>query len=139
MNFSVNRLRQCIEPDYRKKISISRQCELLNLSRSTYYYKPAKADDLTLKLLRLIDEEYTSHPFLGTRRMAKYLEKMGYPVNRKRVQRLYYILGIEAVYPKKNTSKVCPENKIYPYLLKGLSIDCCNQVWSTDITYTHPR
>lgn len=134
----VNKRRSLIDSTH-GQISINRQCDLINLSRSSYYYKPVGIDDLTLLLLRLVDEEYTRHPFLGTRRMKTYLRELGYPLNRKRVQRLYRLLGIEAVYPKKNTSKACPEHKIYPYLLRGLSIDYIDQVWSTDITYIRLR
>lgn len=85
--------------------------------------------------MKLIDEEYTRHPFLGTRRMKKYLNKEGYPVNRKRVQNLYRHMGIEAVHPAPNLSKPNKEHAIYPYLLRGKTITHCNQVWSTDITY----
>jgi len=86
-------------------------------------------------VMNLIDEEYTRHPFLGTRRMREYLNSMGYTVNRKRMQRLYHQMGIEAVYPKKNLSKPNKENTIYPYLLRGETITHNNHVWSTDITY----
>ncbi len=130
----ANKRRLCIDSS-NDKISITRQCNLINIPRSTYYYKPVDADELTLHLLRLIDEEYTRHPFLGTRRMRVYLRELGCQVNRKRIQRLYKLLGVEAVYPKKNTSKASTEHKIYPYLLRGLSIDYSNHVWSTDITY----
>ena len=86
-------------------------------------------------LLQLIDEEYTRHPFYGTRRMCVFLRKNGHRVNRKRVQRLMRILGLEGVAPGPNTSKAHPQHKIYPYLLRGLDIVRPNQVWSTDITY----
>jgi len=112
---------------------------LLGLPRSSYYYRPHTVDDLTLTLLKLIDEEYTRHPFLGSRRMVHYLNRLGYPVNRKRIQRLYSILGIEAIYPKRNLSKRNHEHIIYPYLLRGLPITYCNQVWSTDITFIRLR
>ena len=138
MQSLVNKRRLCIDST-NDKLSVSRQCDLINLPRSTYYYKAVDLDDLTLQLLRLIDEEYTRHPFLGTRRMRIYLRELGYPVNRKRIQRLYKVLGIEAVYPGKNTSKASAKHKIYPYLLRGLSIDYCDQVWSTDITYIRLR
>lgn len=85
--------------------------------------------------MNLIDEEFTRHPFYGTRRMTAYLRYLGHSVNRKRIQRLYSLLGLEAVYPKPNLSRKHPEHKIYPYLLKGLEINRSNQVWSTDITY----
>lgn len=85
--------------------------------------------------MKSIDEEYTRHPFLGTRRMVKYLKNEGYAVNRKRIQHLYRHMGIEAVYPGINLSKRNKEHVIYPYLLRGKKIKHCNQVWSTDITY----
>jgi putative transposase len=107
----------------------------LNLPRSSYYYLPVAVDDLTLQILRLIDEEYMRHPFIGTRRMTNYINRLGYAVNRKRMQRLYQLSGIEAVYPKPKTSQSSPENRIYPYLLRNLNIMRNNQVWSTDITY----
>jgi putative transposase len=116
-------------------ISIRRQCQLLSLPHSSYYYLPRESDEVTLELLKLIDEEYTRHPFIGTRRMVNYLGRLGYPVNRKRVQNLYKTLGIEALYPKKNLSQRSLEHRVYPYLLKGVKITHCNQVWSVDITY----
>jgi len=85
--------------------------------------------------MKLIDEEYTRHPFLGTRRMTVYLKNMGYQINRKRIQNLYQRMGIEAVYQAPNLSKRNKENTIYPYLLRGKVIRGCNEVWSTDITY----
>lgn len=85
--------------------------------------------------MNLIDEEFTRHPFYGTRRMAAYLRHLGHEVNRKRIQSLYRLMGLEANYPKPNLSKRHAEHKIYPYLLKDVKIDRVNQVWSTDITY----
>jgi putative transposase len=92
-------------------------------------------DEYELLLLRLLDEEYTRHPFYGSRKMKVWLGTQGHPVNRKRVQRLMQILGLAAMVPGPNTSKKHPQNKIYPYLLRGLEINKPNQVWSTDITY----
>ena len=114
---------------------MSRQCELLGLSRRSYYYHPATTDTYTLELLRLIDEEYTRHPFLGTRRMRAYLASLGHEVNRKRLQRLYRIAGIEAVYCKPNLSKAHAEHVKYPYLLRDFAITHPNQVFCADITY----
>ena len=99
------------------------------------YYKPAEVDTETLFLMKLIDEEYTRHPFYGTRRMSAYLRNNGHNVNRKRVQRLYCLMGLEAVYPKPKLSKRNLQHKLYPYLLRGVKINRCNQVWSADITY----
>jgi putative transposase len=117
------------------ELSVRRQCELLDVNRSSLYYQPQSTDDLTLQLMRLVDEEYTRHPFYGTRKMLAHLRALGHNVNRKRVQRLYVQMGLEAVYPKPNLSRRNQEHKIFPYLLRGLSIERNNQVWSADITY----
>jgi len=123
-----------IELEHRK-IAISRQCELIGLPRSTLYYEPAPETKENLMYMRLIDRQYTRTPFFGSRRMAIWLSRQGYEVNRKRVQRLMRIMGLEAIYPRPNTSAAAKEHKIYPYLLRGLEIVRPNQVWSTDITY----
>ena len=123
-----------MEPDH-AEISIRRQCELLGVSRASWYYEPAGESEENLRLMRLIDEQYTRTPFYGSRRMAAWLETRGYEVNRKRVSRLMELMGIEAVYPKPNLSKAAERHTIYPYLLKGVKITRVNQVWSTDITY----
>ena len=117
-----------------KEIPISRQSELLGVSRSSIYYKPL-IDQYNLTLMRLIDEQYTRTPFYGSRKMTEFLNRNGHYVNRKRVQRLMRQMGIEAIYPKRNLSRSNPEHKIYPYLLRDLRIDRPNQVWSADITY----
>jgi len=118
-------------------LSISRQCELAGVSRATEYArrKPTKEDESDLLLLRLIDEEYTRHPFYGTRRMVVYLKGHGHPVNRKRVQRLMRILGLAGMSPGPQTSRRHPQHAVYPYLLRGMNVVRPNQVWSTDITY----
>ena len=85
--------------------------------------------------MRLLDQQYTQTPFYGTRRMTTYLNRLGYTINRKRVQRLMRKMGLEAIYPGPRLSQKHPKHRIYPYLLRGLSIDRSNQVWSTDITY----
>jgi putative transposase len=92
------------------------------------------ADEYELILLRLLDEEYTRHPFYGSRKMVVWLGTQGHTVNRKRVQRLLGILGLVAMAPGPNTSKKHPQHKIYPYLLRGLDSVRPNQVWSADIT-----
>ena len=115
-------------------ISITRQADLLGIARSTIYYKPI-VDTYDLRLMHLIDEKYTQAPFYGSRRMTASLSRDGFKVNRKRVQRLMRLMGIEAIYPKPNLSRPHPGNKIYPYLLRGLHINHKNQVWGTDITY----
>lgn len=121
--------------DFNGKLSIRRQCELLGINRSSLYYKPAKVGPETLLLTRLVDEEYTRHPFYGTRRMCAYLRNLGYAINRKRVGRLYNLLGLEALYPKPNLSKVQAKAARFPYLLRDMVIDRRDQVWSADITY----
>lgn len=126
--------RQLVEPRH-PQIPISRQCELLALPRSSYYRPMSTESLLNLELMKLIDEEYTRHPFYGSRRIAAWLQNAGYDVNRKRVQRLMRKMGIEALYPKRNLSKAANGHKVYPYLLRGVKIMQPNQVWSTDITY----
>ncbi len=117
-----------------KKIPICRQSELLGVSRAAIYYKPV-VNPYQLELMRLIDEEYTKHPFYGSRKMTVVLNREGHSVNRKRIQRLMRLMGIEAIYPKPKLSKPHHDHKIYPYLLRNLVIDKVNQVWGTDITY----
>ena len=116
-------------------MSIKRQCELLNISRSSYYYEPQPISDEEQTLLRLLDEKYLKRPYYGTRRMTIYLRSKGFEVNRKRVRRLMRQLGLWTVYPKPNLSKIAPQHRKYPYLLRNLPITHANQVWSTDITY----
>ena len=117
------------------EISIRRQCELLGVNRSSLYYQPRGESEESLLLMRLIDEEYTRHPFYGSRRMMEWLCGRGYNVGRNRVRRLMQVMGIEAVYPKPKLSQPGEGHKIYPYLLKGVEVTHVNQVWSTDITY----
>jgi len=112
-----------------------RQCELLGVNRSGLYYQPVRESEENLTLMRLIDEEYTRHPFYGSRRMTVWLCDQGHEVNRKRVSRLMELMGIEALYPKPRLSQPGEGHKIYPYLLKGMEVTRVNQVWSTDITY----
>jgi putative transposase len=116
-------------------LSIMSQCQLLNISRSCFYYKPKpiKAEDL--QLMRLIDEQYLKTPSWGSRSMRNHLRRLGHKVNRKKVQRLMRLMGLEAIYPKPKTSRPHPQHKVYPYLLRNLKIDRPNQVWAADITY----
>lgn len=123
-----------IEPND-PEISVRRQCELIGLNRSTAYYQSAGESEFNLQLMRLIDQQYTKTPFYGWPRMTAHLRRQGYPVNHKRVQRLMQRMGLEAIYPKPNTSKPAPGHRIFPYLLRGLAITRPNQVWSSDITY----
>ena len=112
-------------------LSIRRQCELIGLNRATFYRQPAGETQFNLKLMQLIDREYTRAPFYGYRKMTQH----GYRVNHKRVARLMQKMGLQAVYPKPRTSIPDRQHKKYPYLLRGLAITRPNQVWSTDITY----
>jgi putative transposase len=121
--------------DRTHSLPVTRQCQLLNLNRSTVYYQPMGVSDEDLKLMRLIDEIHLKRPFYGSRRIRDDLQDLGYLVNRKRVQRLMRKMGIMALYPKVNTSRPGKGHKIYPYLLRGLTIDRPNQVWATDLTY----
>ncbi len=116
-------------------LSVSQQCELLGLSRSSYYYEPATETAENLALMALIDREYTAHPFRGSRGMRAWLRREGHEVNRKRVQRMMRLMGLEAVYPKPRLSVGGAGHKVYPYLLRNVAIERVNQVWSTDITY----
>ncbi len=116
-------------------LSVRRQCELLGLNRSSLYYEPAGETPENLRLMRLIDEQYTACPFYGSRRMTRWLIEQGEEVNRKRVQRLMRLMGLEAIYPKPRLSLAGTGHKIYPYLLRGVTVERADQVWSTDITY----
>jgi len=116
---------------------VARQCGLLGLARSSYYYQPAATETAeNLRLMRLIDEQYLRYPFYGSRRMAAWLRQdRGEAVNRKRVQRLMGLMALEAIYPKPRLSAGGRPHKAYPYLLRGVAIERPDQVWSTDITY----
>ncbi len=118
-----------------RNLSITKQCELLLLNKSTYYYKAKGLTKRDLEIMKTIDEIYTEHPYFGARRMSKYLMQFGIVIARKAVDRYYGIMAIEAIYPKMNLSKRNQAHKIYPYLLKGVEITKVNQVWSADITY----
>jgi putative transposase len=133
LDSSLEKCRIWIDPQ-QSALSIQRQCELLGLPRSTYYYQPRPESAENLRLLRRLDELYLQRPFFGSRRMAATLG-----VNRKRIQRLMRILGIEALYPKPHLSRPAPNHEVYPYLLRDVSIERPNQVWSTDITYVPMR
>jgi len=117
------------------EISVRRQCELLGVSRGSLYYEPVGESEENLRLMRLMDEQYTRAPFYGSRRMTAWLAAQGFQVNRKRICRLMALMGIEAVYPKPRLSQPGEGHRIYPYLLRGMEVERVNQVWSTDITY----
>ena len=112
-----------------------RQCELLGLSRSSLYYEPTGEAAEGLRLMRLIDEQYTARPFYGSRRMTIRLNERGEGVNRKRVRRLMRVMGLEAIYPKPRLSLAGKGHRVYPYLLRGVAVERRDQVWSTGITY----
>ena len=116
-------------------LSLARQCNLLGINRSSVYYEPQPIPAEDLELMRMIDEQYMKTPVYGSRSMRDHLNRQGYPVNRKRVQRLMRLMGLEAIYPKPRTSKPHPGHRIYPYLLKGLDINRPDMVWCSDITY----
>ena len=116
-------------------LSVVKQCRLLRLSRSSVYYRPAPTRPADLELMSGMDRQYLKTPYYGSRRMTAWLRTQGHLVNRKRVQRLMRAMGLEAIYRKPNTSKPAPEHRIYPYLLKGVTVDRVNQVWAADITY----
>jgi putative transposase len=117
------------------EISLRRQCELLGVNRSGLYYEPLGESQENLRLMRLLDEQYTRAPFYGSRKMVEWLGARGFDVNRKRIARLMALMGIEAVYPKPRLSQPGEGHRIYPYLLRGVEVKRVNQVWSTDITY----
>lgn len=118
-----------------QSLSVSRQCSLLGLSRSSYYYEPCGESAENLELMRLIDEQYTKTPFYGIPKMTVYLRQLGYIVNHKRVERLMGVMGLQAIYPKRHLSAPGDNHRIYPYLLGGLVIEQPDQVWCTDLTY----
>jgi putative transposase len=126
--------RRWVEPGH-PGLSVRRQCELLDLGRAGLYREPARESPEDLRLMRRIDEQYLAAPFYGSRRMAAWLTRHGEAVNRKRVQRLMRAMGLEAVHPRPRTTARNPDHEIHPYLLRGVTIDRRDQVWSTDITY----
>ena len=116
-------------------IPVYRQCELLGLARSSYYYRSQRDDDYNLSLMNLIDEQFTKTPFYGVERMMAWLRRQGEGVNPKRIRRLMRLMGLEAIYPKPRLSLPNQAHKRYPYILRNLVIDYPDQVWCADITY----
>jgi putative transposase len=127
-----------IEPAH-SQLSIARQCDLLGIARSSWYYQPRGETAANLALMRLLDEQYTRMPFYGVERMTAWLRQQGYVVNPKRVRRLLRLMGLEALYPKPRLSLPSEQERRYPYLLRGRAIIAVNDVWSTDITYVRMR
>jgi putative transposase len=121
--------------DTTSKLSISRQCQLLKLPRSSYYYEPKPVSDETLALMKAIDQLHLERPHMGSRQMRDRLRDKGFEISRKKVQRLMRLMGILAIYPKPKTSLANKAHSVYPYLLKGIRIERPNQVWVSDITY----
>jgi len=115
--------------------SISKQCDLLAITRSGVYYKPKPESDQNMEILNKIDQQYLITPFYGSRRLCEELQKMGYRVNIKKVKRLMRIVNWRTIYPKKRTTRIDPKAYKFPYLLKNLTINKANQVWEIDITY----
>jgi putative transposase len=110
-----------------KKMPVIKQCQLLGLARSTWYYHPQPFSDEDLKLMELLDRQYTRYPFYGSRRLTAWLRSRGWLVNRKRVSRLMRLMGLEAIYPKPRLSRGGKEHKKYPYLLRGVEVSRVNQ------------
>ncbi|AML53801.1 integrase (plasmid) [Falsihalocynthiibacter arcticus] len=124
----------CIERD-RPKISLRRQCQMLSLPRSILYYQPKGESAENLRFMKLIDKQFLETPWYGSRQMARYMQRQGHECGRHRVRRLMRLMRLVPIYQTPNTSKKHPQHKIYPYLLRKLTIDRSNQVWCVDITY----
>jgi putative transposase len=127
-------LRALVEPEH-PTLSRRRQCALLGLNRASFYYQAVTESEENLRLMRQLDAEYTRHPFYGSRKLTRWLQDQGEEVNRKRVQRLMRVMGLEAIYPKPRLSQGGKGHRIFPYLLRGVTVARPNQVWSADITY----
>ena len=127
-----------IDPNHRR-LSIVRQCELVVISRSSFYYEGKGETFLNLELMRLMDEEFLENPYYGSRQMTRYLRRQGYCVSRKRIRRLMRKMGLTPIYQKPRTSEPHPEHRIYPYLLRNVPIDRPDHVWCADVTYIPMR
>jgi putative transposase len=134
MSRSVTERRALVEPQ-NSPLSLSRQCQLLALPRSSFYYRPVELDARTIQVMHAMDRICTDHPFYGFRRVQEALRRQGFEVNHKRVRRLMQRMGLQAVYPTRRLSSPGDEHRIYPYLLRGVPIERPDQVWSSDITY----
>ena len=127
-----------IEPGL-PNLSVGKQCALLSISRSSFYYEPKGETAMNLDLMRLIDKQFLETPFYGVRQMTWHLRNEGHLVNEKRIRRLMRLMGLMPIYQRPNTSKAAKGHKIYPYLLRGLRVTRPNQVWCSDITYLPMR
>ena len=123
-----------IKPDH-KDLSIAKQCKVLKLNRSSYHYQGKPMDADTLSIMGEIDKIFTEYPFYGSRRITASLNRKGIKIGRHRVRRLMRIMSLAVIYKRPNTSKPHPDHKIFPYLLRDMTIDQLNQVWCSDITY----
>ncbi|MDE3115592.1 MAG: IS3 family transposase [Pseudomonadota bacterium] len=133
-----DRRRQLIDPAH-TALPVTRQCELVSVSRSSFYYEPVGETAADLALMRLIDEQFLATPWYGTRQMMRHFRRHGQVVGRKRMRRLMRRMGLVAIYQRPRTTIAQPEHKVHPYLLRGLAIDRPNQVWCADITYIPMR
>lgn len=131
--------RRAMVEQQHSSLSVLKQCRLLSIHRSGLYYQPCLESKDNLMIMRLLDEQYFKTPFYGVRRLTAWLQLQGYNINGKRVKRLMDLMGWQTIYRKPSTSKPCKENRIYPYLLKGLTVNRRNQVWAMDITYVPMR
>jgi len=127
--------RQALISVEHSRLSVVRQCELVDISRSSYYYTPSGESEFNLELMGEIDRQFLETPFYGSRQMARHLRRRGYAVGRTRIRRLMRLMGLQAIYQKPRTSTPNAHHRVYPYLLGGLSIERANQVWCADITY----
>ena len=116
-------------------LSVRRQCKLVNLSRSAFYYSPLGIDPNTLAVMKSIDRVFTQYPFFGSRQIAAFLRREGMAVGRHRVRRLMRLMGLQAIYKRPRTSQPHPQHPVYPYLLRKMVVDRPNQVWTSDITF----
>ncbi len=128
----------CIERNH-PRISLRRQCQMLSLSRSNLYYQPKGESAENLRFMELIDKQFLETPWYGSRQMARHMQRQSHKCGRHRVRRLMRLMRLVPIYQTPNTSKKHPQHKIYPYLLRGLTIDRPNQVWCVDITYIPMR
>ena len=135
---SVERRRTLIKPGH-GRLSVARQCALVSISRSSFYYQPAGETSENLALMRLIDGQFLETPWYGSRQMSRHLRRDGHEVGRRRVRRLMAVMGLVPIYQRPRTTVPHPEHRIHPYLLRGLVVDRPNQVWCADITYIPMR
>lgn len=135
---SVDRRREMVEPAH-PSLSITAQCRLLSISRSSFYYTPQPETEGTLALMRVIDAAFLDMPWYGSRQMARHLRRLGHDVGRRRVRRLMARMGLSPIYQRPRTSDRHPQHRVYPYLLRGLAIDRPNHVWCADVTYIPMR